>query len=142
MLQTQRLYGSILGGNWNMLPLSYMITASPFLDYTIPPSFLLLASIVSIDVLSSLWLFYPTSKVSLSNRISWIRWKLCGLIDHWSGTYIWLLMLLPMTITKLGLLYTLQNHHDYLSTKGLKCYWMSLKRNKNVNKKWSHSSSL
>ena len=136
MLQIQRLHGSILGGNWNMLPLSSMITASPFLDYTIVPSSHLLISTVSMDVHSSLWLFYPTSKVFLSDRISCIRWKFCGLIDHWSGTCIWLLMLLLMTITKLGLLCRLQNYQDFLSTKELKCYWMSLKRrNKNITKK-------
>ena len=37
-----------------MLPLIYMITISPFLDYTIPPSLYLLASAVSMDILSSL----------------------------------------------------------------------------------------
>ena len=144
MLQIQRLHGSILGGNWNILPLSYMITTSPFMDYTILPSSHLLTSTISMDVLSSLLLFYPTLKVSLSDRISWIRWKLCGLVDHWSGTYIWLVMLLLMKITKLELLCKLQNHQDYLSIKGLKCYWMSLKRrNKNITKtNWSHSSSL
>ena len=118
-----------------MLPLSSIITVSPFLDYTIPPSLHLLASTVSMDVHSLLWLFYPTLKVFPSGRISWIRWRLCGPVDHWSGTCIWLLMLLLMTITKLGLLYRLQNHHDHLSTKGLKCCWMSLKRrNKSITK--------
>ena len=84
---------------------------------------------------SSLWLFYPTSKVFPSGRISWIKWRLCGPIDHWRGIHIWLMMLLPMTITKFGLLCRLQNHQNHLSTKGLKCCWMSLKRrNKNINK--------
>ena len=112
-----------------------MITASPFLDYTFPPSSHLLAFAINMDFHSSSWLFYPTSKVFSSGRISWIKWRLCGPVDHWSGICIWLLMLLLMTITKLGLLYRLQNHQVHLSTKGLKCCWMSLKRrNKNITK--------
>ena len=112
-----------------------MIIVSPFLDYTFPPSSHLLTFAVNMDVHSSLWLFYLTSKVFPSGRISWIRWRLCGLIDHLSEICIWLLMLLLMTITKLGLLCRLQNHQDHLSTKGLKCYWMSLKRrNKSITK--------
>ena len=112
-----------------------MITVSPFLDYTFPPLSHLLIFAVNMDVHSSLWLFYPTSKVFPSGRISWIKWRLCGPIDYWSGICIWLLMLLLMTITKLRLLYRLQNHQDHLSTKGLKCCWMSLKRrNKSITK--------
>ena len=112
-----------------------MITVSPFLDYTFPPSSHLLAFVVNMDVHSSLWLFYPTSKVFSSGRISFIKWRLCGPVDHWSGICIWLLMLLLMKIIKLGLLCRLQNHQDHLSIKRLKCYWMSLKRkNKSITK--------
>ena len=112
-----------------------MITAFPFLDYTTPLSSRLHAFIISMGVHSSLWPFYPTSKVFPSGRISCIKWRLCGPVDHWSGIRIWLLMLHLMTITKLGLLCRLQNHQDHLSTKGLKCCWMSLKiRNKNITK--------
>ena len=143
VLQIQILHASVLGGNWNILLLNCTITASSFLDYTIPLSSHLLASIISMDIHNSLWLFYPTSKVFPSSKISCIKWRLCGPVDHWSGVRIWLLMLLLMTIIKLGLLCRLQNHQDHLSTKGLKCCWMSLKRrNKNITKKWSHSSSF
>ena len=118
-----------------MLLLSSTITASPFLYYTILPLSHLLASTISMDIHSLLWLFFPTSKVFLSDRISWIKWKLCGPVDHWNEICIWLLMLLLMTIIKFGLLCSLQNHQDHLSTNGLKCCWMSLKRrNKNITK--------
>ena len=55
----------------------------PGLHYStfISPSHLL-TFVISMDVHSSLWLFYPTLKVFPSGRISWIKWRLCGPIDH------------------------------------------------------------
>ena len=120
VLQIQRLHGSVLGGNWNMLPLSYMIIAFLFLDYIIPPSSHLPDSVASMDVLNLSWLFYPTLKVSLSGKISWIKWSLYGLVDCWSETCIWLLMLLLMAIIRLGSSCRLENYQDFLSTRELK----------------------